>query len=140
MIKKVKTTATGKNWEVNIKIGGRNGKHHKRLFATQAEAKRFETELIYNNNKSKDWNSGGKYKDQRRLLELCELWHELHGKNLKDGIGRLHILRALCNKIKNPKVSDFNKKMFAAYRARRLNEVTPNTVNHDHSYLNAVFE
>jgi hypothetical protein len=25
-------------------------------------------------------------------------------------------------------------------RAKRLNSVTPNTVNHDHSYLNAVFE
>jgi integrase len=140
MIKKVKTTATGKNWEVNIKIGGRNGKHHKRLFATQAEAKRFENELVYNNNKSKDWNSGGKHKDQRRLLELCEIWYELHGKNLKDGVGRLHLLRALCHKIKNPKIADFNKKIFANYRAERLNEVTPNTANHDHSYLNAVFE
>lgn len=139
MIKKVKTTATGKNWQVNIKIGGRNGKHHKRLFVTQAEAKRFETELIYNNNKSKDWNSAGKGKENRKLSELCSLWYELHGKNLKDA-GRLLILHKMCERLGNPSFENFNKKKFAAYRSKRLNAVTPNTVNHDHSYLNAVFE
>jgi site-specific recombinase XerD len=139
VIKKVKTTPTGKNWEVNIKIGGRNGKHHKRLFATQAEAKRFETELVYNNNKSKDWNSSGKVQDNRSLFELCNLWYKLHGKNLKDGAARLVKLQALCSRLKNPRIIEFNSQVFSAYRSKRLDEVSANTVNHEHSYLGAVF-
>lgn len=141
MIKKIKTTPTGKNWEVHLQPGGRGCRRYKRLFETKQEAKRFEVDLLNKFNQSKEWNrdSYANSKDTRRLSELCTLWYELHGKNLKDA-GRLLILQKMCERLGDPSFNNFDKKKFAAYRAKRLNSVTPNTVNHDHSYLNAVFE
>jgi hypothetical protein len=64
------------------------------------------------------WNrdSYANSKDTRRLSELCTLWYELHGKNLKDA-GRLLILQKMCERLGDPSFNNFDKKKFAAYRA-----------------------
>jgi integrase len=134
MVKKFK----GK-WQVDCQPGGRDNKRYKRLFDTQNEAKRFEVYLLSEYNQSKEWNGLAK-KDNRTLFQLCELWYQLHGRNLKDGVGRLALLQNMCDKLNDPMLDNFSKKQFAKYREKRLKEVSAATVNHDHSYLNAVFE
>jgi len=84
------------------------------------------------------WNP--KAADKRRLADLCQLWHTLHGRALKDGGGRLNILLLVCKRLKNPVAAKFDAKAFAYYRQARLAEgATPNTVNHEHAYLRAMF-
>ena len=68
-------------WFVDITIGGRDGKRFKRLFATQAEAKRFEAHAISQYGKDKDWNNGKK--DNRGLKELADIWYDFSRQRIK---------------------------------------------------------
>ena len=124
-------------WFVDITVGGRNGMRHKHLFKTSAEAKRYEAHVVSEHRKNKNWNDV-ESDDNRRLGELVDLWYEYYGKNLKDNQGRLRSLKLIVEHLKNPKICNFTKKDFLKYRNSR-SDITPNTINHHHAYLSAVF-
>lgn len=127
----------GKRWKVDIQPGGRGSKRIRKLFDTKAEAKRFEAHVLSVHTHSKPWNSDKP--DRRRLSELCKLWYELHGCNLRDGEGRLSMLLNMCRALRDPIAITFNSKHFAHYRQTRINSVSANTINHEHAYLRSVF-
>ncbi|MCK9818279.1 tyrosine-type recombinase/integrase [Pseudomonas sp. MAFF 302046] len=97
--------------------------------------------------------------DERRLSDLVNLWFRLHGQNLKTGEQRQRLLAAMVERMGNPKAAKFTANHFAAYRAERAEgrhtrstpgrgfskkngEVKPisaNMLNHELSYLQAVF-
>mgnify|MGYP006430554647 FL=1 len=124
-------------WLVDVKLGGRNGVRHRKKFVTQVEAKRYDVHVRAEFTKDSDWNRIHR-KDERRLNQLVDLWYEYHGKRLKDSEGRLQILKSIVNHLKNPMICNFTKHDFLKYRNKR-SDLTPNTINHHHAYLTAVF-
>ena len=73
------------------------------------------------------------------LSELIDLWHNAHGKTLKDGVYRHSRMQAVADRLGNPLLSDFTADLFANYRAVRVTEVKPATVNHELRYIRALF-
>lgn len=124
-------------WRVDLQPGGRQSKRIRKIFDTKAEAMRFEAHIRALAAKQVDWNP--EPPDKRRLSELIERWFLFHGQNLKDGAGRKRLLLYLCEKIRNPVASQMTANVFTEYRAKRLTEVTANTLNHEQNYLSAVF-
>lgn len=124
-------------WQVDIQPGGRCKKRFRKTFASKNEAKRYEAFITSQTAKDPNWNP--KPADKRRFSELVDRWYALHGKNLKEGKQRYNKLKHMCAALGNPVASSITAKMFSDYRVRRLDEVSANTVNHDHTYISAVF-
>jgi len=124
-------------WLVDVKLGGRTGLRYRKKFVTQAEAKRYDLHIRSEYKKDMDWNYENQ-KDERRLNDLVDLWYEYHGSRLRDNQGRLNTLRLIVHHLKNPMICNFTKHDFLRYRNRRI-DITPNTINHHHAYLTAVF-
>ena len=125
----------------------------RKQFATKGEALAFER-FLDDPEKSTPWLEGNVAPgDQRRLLDLVELWFALHGQSLNDGERRKSKLESLSEALGNPLAINFSARDFAAYREARLSGnvpnrrstqqagkgVSPSTVNREHSYLRAVF-
>ncbi|WP_339433292.1 phage integrase [Pseudomonas sp. EA_65y_Pfl2_P78] len=93
------------------------------------------------------------------MLDLVNRWYVVHGQNLKTGEQRLALLISMVNRMGNPKAHKFTSAHFAQYRAERAegkhSRTTPgagyakggadpkpisaNMLNHELSYLRAVF-
>lgn len=146
-------------WLSEIYPEGRPSKERPRVprirkqFATKGEALAFER-FLDDPEKSTPWLEGNVAPgDQRRLLDLVELWFALHGQSLNDGERRKAKLESLSEALGNPMAINFSARDFAAYREARLSGnlpnrrstqqagkgVSPSTVNREHSYLRAVF-
>ena len=74
-----------------------------------------------------------------RLSQFMDLWHKVHGKTLKDGTYRYSRLLAIAERLGNPFLCDFTAAQFSDYRAARVAEVRPSTVNHELRYMRALF-
>jgi len=74
-------------------------------------------------------------------LHLIEYWYDSYGHTLKDGKARKRKLFAVANRLGNPRAIDFTTSQFATYRRVRMENdgVGENTLNHEHTYLSAVF-
>jgi len=125
-------------WHVDIQPGGRGHKRFRKTFDTKAEASRFELHVSAQVQSGQPWQPTAK--DRRRLSDLVKRWHDVHGRNLKDSKNRRRHLENIVMSLGNPFAVQFTAKQFADYRASRLDDgVSANTINHDHSYLRAVF-
>ncbi|PHM32066.1 integrase/recombinase [Xenorhabdus szentirmaii DSM 16338] len=92
--------------------------------------------------------SADNIKQAIKLSNLVERWYEMHGKTLESGHSRKSKLDAICMRLNDPYVTEFDKNMFAVYREQRLNgkwnakgKSAPKqaTVNREQSYIHAVF-
>lgn len=125
-------------YKVDIRPSGRNGPRFRKSFTTQAEALAFERHVMAKHADAKPWQPQAP--DRRTLAQLIETWHKLHGKNLKRGDARRTYLLNLCTLAGNPRATDITPKTYADLRKRRLDDgAGSNTVNHDLSYLKAMF-
>lgn len=121
---------------VDIRPQGREGKRIRKTFKTKPEALAFEKWAIAEYSQ-KDWQP--KKKDKRTLADLASTWHKQHGCTLKTGKKRLADLLNIANDMGNPIAANITAKTYTDYRARRLLAVSPNTANHDLTYLRALF-
>lgn len=128
---------TKSGYKVDFRPGGANGRRIRKTFTTKAEALRYESHVRAKIIKNPDWNPDPK--DKRRLSELVDIWYQLHGKFLDDGERCYNKLKSMCLAMQNPIASQFDAKDLAKYRAERSKKVSLNTVNHEHTYLCAVF-
>lgn len=131
-IKRVKT-----GWHVDCWPQGRYGPRVRRTFKQQSTAKRFEAKVMGQGASGEGITA--LRSDKRRLLDLVELWYEHHGQTLKSARDRVRSLRKLSHALGNPIAKRFTAQDWVEYRSQRLKEVKPNTVNHEHAYLKAVF-
>lgn len=125
---------------------GKQGKRVRKKFVTKGEALAFEN---YTLQKVEDSPWLGKGKDKRRLSDLVNLWYERHGIALRDGQKRVRAMLWADECMGSPLATEFNAKLFTAYRAKRLDgyfartkriaEVSPRTMNLEHAYFLAVF-
>lgn len=88
--------------------------------------------------------------ERRRLSDLLDIWWNVSGRQLKDGERRHRLLIRMTSRLNNPLISEFSASDFLEYRAQRLighrwaaDDIDPpvsaNTVNHEQTYLNALF-
>lgn len=125
-------------WLVDIQPGGRGAKRYRKTFQSKAEALAYEAWLTTKITQSPEWQPAKR--DNRRLLDLVELWHKHHGVSLRAGADTYARLKACCTAMGNPTAGQFKAEQFAAYRAKRLTDgITANNLNREHAYLRAVF-
>lgn len=77
--------------------------------------------------------------DNRRMSDLVDIWHKLHGRTLKDGLRRYKLLHRLTVSLGDPIAASFTTESFAIYRESRSQELAVGTINREHSYLRALF-
>ena len=137
-------------WLCDFYVNGRGSRRIRKSFVTRGEAVAYEN--YYKNEASnKPWLA--EKEDRRRLSELIELWHRLHGQQLSSSKFRLGKLEFICRGLNNPIASQLTAKDWAHYRDRRLRGeiengyhtnpkswiAKPITVNTEHLFLSAVF-
>jgi integrase len=127
-------------WQVNIQPGGRAGKQVKRLFDTQAEAKRFEAH-IKAQAITQPWNPPAK--DRRKLSELVEVWWKGHGQHLAAGKNTKSRLLHFAKQIGDPMAMNFTPSQFSTWRgqatSREKNPLSASGANRVHAYVRAMF-
>lgn len=133
-------------WQAQVFPNGRDGKRIRRQFATKGEALSFEKH-IKDQAQDKPWL--GEKTDKRTVFDLVETWYNAHGITLTDGQKRKDAMEFACKAMGNPLASEFNARIFSAYREQRLSgkitrssrvkTVTPRTVNLELAYFRAVF-
>lgn len=127
---------TDKGWLVDIQPGGRGARRFRKTLKTKADALRWEAHVRANVTQAPEW--APKRRDTRRLTELVDTWHELHGQHLRSDAYAM--LKRLAKALGNPVADRITTQLFANYRTARLNDgVTANTVNREHAYLRAMF-
>jgi len=141
----VSKLANGK-WQAQVFPNGRDGKRIRRQFVTKGEALSFEKHFK-DQAQDKPWL--GEKTDKRRVIDLVELWFNAHGITLADGEKRRTTMAFACEAMANPFATEFNAKVFSAYREQRLSgkitrstrvkTATPHTVNLELAYFRAVF-
>ncbi|WOA54346.1 phage integrase [Dickeya solani] len=125
---------------------GKEGKRVRKKFSTKGEALAFER---YTLEKIDDTPWLGEGKDTRRLSDLVRIWFERHGITLSDGEKRKSSMLWATECMGEPLATEFSAQIFAAYRAKRLDghfartkrvdKVSPRTVNLELAYFLAVF-
>ena len=129
-------------WQAQVFPNGRDGKRIRRQFATKGEALSFEKH-IKDQAQDKPWL--GEKTDKRTVFDLVETWYNAHGITLTDGQKRKDAMEFACKAMGNPLASEFNARIFSAYREQRLSgkitrssrvkTVTPRTVNLELDYF-----
>ncbi|WP_207267447.1 tyrosine-type recombinase/integrase [Pseudomonas sp. GW101-3H06] len=146
----IKQTADGR-YKVDCRPEGSDGGRIRKMFRTKNEALAFERRIMGDGVRG-EFEKKGKA-DTRRLKDLVELWHTLHGQTLKTGDQRKELLLNMVERMGNPKAVAFNSSHFAQYRAERAEgkhsrytkegkpgrPVSANMLNHELAYLRAVF-
>lgn len=141
--------ASGK-WQCDFRVNGKDSRRIRKKFDTKGEAVSYE-QYYRDEAQNKPWM--GEKEDRRRLSEIIELWHNLHGQALVASKTRLAKLQIVCNGLGNPIAAQLTAKDWAHYRDRRLRGeinngfhkdpadwvVKPITVNREQQYLMAVF-
>ena len=131
MIKKLSN-----GWLVDIQPGGRSGTRIRKTFKTQSEAKRFEA-FVQGKSATGEWNPTN---DKRSLIELVNLWHQLHGHTLKDGERRHSKLKQLNDDLGSPVAMNLTPVQWLAYRTKRLDKgIAKKTLNNELGYLKSVY-
>lgn len=125
---------------------GKKGKRIRKKFATKGEALAFESYTLQKIDNS-PWLGDGK--DYRTLIDLISIWYERHGVALTNGKKRKDTMDWAAECMGFPLASEFNAQLFTSYRAKRLNgqfartkrvtQVSPKTMNLEHSYFLAMF-
>lgn len=132
----IKKVPTG--WLVDLWPHGRYGKRVRKILPSKGEARRFEDYVKGKAVQGEPYLSPKR--DRRRLLDLAQYWYDMHGSTLRDHRARWGKLCQLVELMGNPLAASITASDAARFRQKRLEQgLSPNTVNHDISYLRAVF-
>ncbi len=114
------------------------GKRYRKTLKTKAEALRFEATCRTKCIESRDWSP--KPKDRRKLSELIDRYHQLHGHTLTDGVRVRLILLALARELGDPVAVSLTANLYCEVRHLQLSAgVHQKTVNNRLGYLKAVY-
>lgn len=145
----IKKLASGE-WLADFYLDGRGSRRIRKSFSTKGEAVAFE-QYCRDEAQQKPWL--GEKEDRRRLSELIDLWHRLHGQSLSAHKSRRAKLDIVCRGLGDPVAAQLTAKDWAHYRDQRLKGeidngyhsdpakwvAKPVTVNREQQYLEAVF-
>jgi integrase len=123
------------NFTVDISMG--RNKRHRKNFKTRQEAQAYERHFLAKLENGKEWQP--KRKDRRTLSELVQIWDNLHGFSLVDGVRLRGKLLLISKRLGDCVAQDLNANDWIKYRAKRIKEVSARTVNNEHGFLNSMF-
>lgn len=127
---------TNGRWLVDIEPV--KDKRFRKTFDTKADCKRYEAVILSKFSNNDEWVNPNS--DKRSLVDIVDLWYQLHGHTLKDGYRRFHALIRLSNCLGNPIASRLTPAIFLLYRKQRTNlGLKPKTLNNELTYIRAVF-
>lgn len=125
-------------WKVDIRPNGTQGKRIRKQFETKSEALRFEKHILVKAASDREWNESKP--DTRSLLELIDIWYQLLGFQLKDGLRRKNKMIHTCEGLGNPRANKITPKEFLNYRfIRTENGISGKTLNNELCYLNSLY-
>lgn len=125
-IKKVKN-----GYQVNRKVGGRNGKRYIKTFKRKIDAERYERFVIDEYENGQPWQPGNK---ALAPIEVFDHWYKVKGVSLRDGKRRYEYLKKLVLVAKD-------KQAFYEYRNNRLLKgISKATLNRELSYIRAAYK
>ena len=114
------------------------GKRFRKTVKTKAEALRFEAycRANYQQLVSEQANQ----RDKRDLLELIQLWYDLHGINLRDAKKTFSRLNLMAKALGNPTAQRLSAGQFIKYRNHRLEQgIKAKTLNTELGFLRSVY-
>jgi integrase len=122
-------------WKVDVEPI--KGSRFRKSFKAKADALRFEASCRANNTVPV---VGAPKKDKRRLGELVQLWYDLHGVSLTDGVRRHAILQLTVTSMGDPQARLVDGAKVAAARAKWIaSGLTGKTANNRLGYLKSVY-
>lgn len=123
-------------WRVDVEPV--KGKRFRKTLKTKGEALRFEAhcranfERLLEDEKNK--------RDKRSLLDLIQLWYDLHGINLSDSKKTYSRLCIVAKELNNPPAQNLAPKAFLKYRNDRLEQgIKAKTLNTELGFLRSVY-
>ncbi len=123
-------------WKVDIEPV--KGRRFRRTLKTKADAKRFE--LVCKQKVLQDPEWSPKTKDLRKLSELVDLWYDLHGHTLRDGVRRKTALLNMAARLRNPAAVNLTPTIYMKDRRKRSESgITDKTLNNELTYIRAVY-
>src|SRR6218665_1920490 len=97
-------------WSVDFYTDGRGSTRVRRSgFKTKAHAVRFERDYSAKPDVS-----------VMRFSAMAELWYQIHGVALKNGLRRFRALQQVCARLGDPLSTDFTPALWSRYRVERL--------------------
>lgn len=123
-------------WRVDVEPI--KGKRFRKTLKTKGDAQRFEATCRSKCIESSQWSP--KPKDRRRLLELIERWHLLHGNSLSSIYRTGLVLRRMAREMGNPIAVNMSGVIYTEYRGNRLAQgIQRKTVNTQFGLLCSVY-
>lgn len=130
----------GQGYIIDISMAGNKNERTRARRKTLGEAKHYRDTVREKWKANPEWKPKQVRADNRRLSELIDKWYDLYGKTLTDGARRRNKLRIAVTYMDNPIARQFDKKMLADYRNKRLaNKIAKKTINNEHGYLVSLF-
>lgn len=124
-------------WLLDFRPGGRDTKKIRKIADTLGEVRREKQKVTARYQNGENLRPT---KDKRKLSELSRLWFEHHGSTLASGEKRLQQLLAISRSLGDPVGVKCKPKLFIDYRLEREESgITRNHLNHELTYLKAVF-
>lgn len=118
-------------WQVDVQPGGRSGTRIRKTFDTHGEAERFQR-YVMGQSVTVPWNPPPA--DHRTVHDLVERWWELHGSTLRRGAERKRALLRIADRLPIRHARSLTRQVITADRAKRSQQVSADTVNHDIAY------
>jgi len=123
-------------WKVDIEPI--KGRRFRRTLKTKADAKRFELACKQQVTQDPEWSP--KARDLRKLSELINLWYDLHGHTLRDGVRRKTALLNMAARLKDPVAVKLTPTAYMKDRRKRSESgITDKTLNNELTYIRAVY-
>lgn len=123
-------------WRVDVEPV--KGRRFRKILKTKAEAQRFEATCRAQASHDAAWSP--RPKDNRKLLDLVELWYMLHGVTLSDGHRRHAILIEYARALGNPVARSVDGAAVARVRTHQVQHgLALKTANNRLGYLKAVY-
>lgn len=125
-------------WKHDFRVGGRSSPRRRGTFDTKSEALEFEKR------EKRKWDEKEtlvrKKYDGKKLSELAQVWFDLKGIKLKDGVRRRDKLKATACALGDPIGKKLEPLEYAEYQAKLLNDgAAKKTLNNELGYLKAMF-
>lgn len=116
-------------WSVDFYTDGRGSTRVRRSgFKSKAHAVRFERDYDDKPDVS-----------MMRFSAMVDLWYEVHGVTLKNGLSRRNLLKQIAARLGDPLSTDFTAVTWSRYRVERLKSSKQSSINVEQTYTCSVF-
>lgn len=120
-------------YKLDFRPDGEKGKRIVKRFSTKREALQYQKDVLAGKTKPEK-------ADNRKLSEFIQIWHDLHGQNLKSAHTNKQSLTHLCQALGDPVLRLLSVSDYAVYRSNRLESgISQATLNRQLTVLKSMY-